>query len=115
MEVITFEDIKALNIDALSCLKWVEEGLSIKDKSMLPAKISLKPQEGVFYNTMPVLLPTEQIGGLKLVTRYPNRVPSIEASILLYDLATGKNIALMDGTWITAMRTGGGLYIQSAY
>lgn len=45
-------------------------------------------------------------GGVKVVTRYPDRVPSLESCILLMDAATGEFLALMDGTWITAMRTG---------
>lgn len=45
-------------------------------------------------------------GGVKIVTRYPERKPSLDSEILLYDLESGKNIALMDGNWITAMRTG---------
>ncbi|MBQ6848261.1 MAG: ornithine cyclodeaminase [Clostridia bacterium] len=108
MKILTFEDIKSLNIDALTCYKWVEEGLKLKKDALLPAKISLKPQEGIFYNTMPVLLPTAEsnYGGVKLVTRYPERNPSIEADILLYNLKNGKRAALMDGTWITTVRTG---------
>ncbi len=45
-------------------------------------------------------------GGVKLVTRYPERIPSLESQILLYEISTGNNLALMDGTWITTMRTG---------
>ena len=43
---------------------------------------------------------------MKLITRYPERKPSLDSEILLYDLNTGENIALLDGNWITAMRTG---------
>lgn len=58
----------------------------------------------------PALFPTEvkkfRGGGVKVVTRYPDRVPSLESCILLMDATTGEFLALMDGTWITAMRTG---------
>ena len=46
------------------------------------------------------------MGGVKLVTRYPERKPSLDSTILLYDLQTGENVAVLDGNWITAMRTG---------
>lgn len=46
------------------------------------------------------------MGGVKVVTRYPNRVPSLESRILLMDASSGEFLALMDGTWITTMRTG---------
>lgn len=55
---------------------------------------------------MPVLLPKFQWGGVKIVNRYPERNPSLDSQILLYDLRSGKNLALLDGNWITAMRTG---------
>lgn len=107
MKVISFEKIKSLNISPLTCYEWVSEAIAEKQKVLLPAKISLKPGvEGVFYNTMPVIIPFLGWGGVKLVTRYPEREPSLDSEILLYDLKDGKNIALMDGNWITAMRTG---------
>ena len=45
-------------------------------------------------------------GGVKVVTRYPDRVPSLESRILLMNADTGEFLALLDGTWITTMRTG---------
>jgi len=106
MKLISFEAIKNQNISPYLCYQWVVEALLGKEQAMLPAKVSISPQEGIFYNTMPVLLPQIGYGGLKLVTRYPDRVPSLDSSILLYELTSGKNIALMDGNWITTMRTG---------
>jgi ornithine cyclodeaminase/alanine dehydrogenase-like protein (mu-crystallin family) len=48
--------------------------------------------------------------GTKLVTVYPrNRgrgVPTIQASYLLLDEATGTALALLEGTWLTQLRTG---------
>ena len=46
------------------------------------------------------------VEGVKVVTRYPDRVPSLESRILLLNADSGEFLALMDGTWITAMRTG---------
>ncbi len=106
MKVIGFKDIVNLGISPKCCYEWMAEALENKSQAILPAKISLKPSEGVFYNTMPVLIPTNLWGGVKLVTRYPDRNPSIQANILLYNLKTGENVALLDGTWITTMRTG---------
>ena len=107
MKVISFEDICAAQIDPKICFEWVKEGIQRKKEAMLPAKISLKPDiPGVFYNTMPAILPGAGWGGVKLVTRYPKREPILDSQILLYNLKTGENLALMDGNWITAMRTG---------
>ncbi len=107
MKIISFDQIRDLNISPKQCYEWVEEVIFNKRKMLLPAKISLKPDiPNVFYNTMPCILPEAGWAGVKLVTRYPMRVPSLDSEILLYDLYSGENLALLDGNWITAMRTG---------
>ena len=108
MKIISFDKIQNLGITPLQCYKWTQEAIAEKKNALLPAKISLKPpgMDGVFYNTMPAIIPSAKLGGVKLVTRYPERKPSLDSEILLYDLETGENIALLDGDWITTMRTG---------
>lgn len=108
MKLISFEDISNLNISPSQCCGWVNEALRIKASSILPKKISLsiESMHNVFYNTMPSLLPDISRGCVKLVTRYPDRVPALDSEILLYSLDTGECLALMDGDWITTMRTG---------
>ena len=107
MKLLTFDKILQAKINPLSCYDWVEEVLKRKDESILPAKISLKPNIAeVFYNVMPSILLWKNWAGVKLVTRYPQRKPVLDSQILLYDLTTGKNLALVDGNWITSMRTG---------
>lgn len=45
-------------------------------------------------------------GGVKIVTRYPGRQPSLDSQLLLMNADNGDFMALMDANWITAMRTG---------
>jgi len=106
MKVIKFDDIKKMEISPIQCYEWVNEALLHKNEALLPAKTSLKPFAGGFYNTMPVILPFAGWAGIKEVTRYPERKPSLDSELLLYDLNTGELLALMDADWITAMRTG---------
>lgn len=107
MKVISFDKITEMAVSPLQCYEWVSEMISSKKNALLPAKISLKPDiPGVFYNTMPAVLPQANWAGVKLVTRYPKRAPSLDSQLLLYDLETGRNLALLDGNWITTMRTG---------
>ncbi len=106
MKIISHTDIVKLNIAPLLCYEWVDTIIRQKNALLLPPKISLKPQDGVFYNTMPSILPAYGYAGVKVVTRYPGRVPSLDSEILLYDLATGSALALLDGNFITTMRTG---------
>lgn len=108
MKIIGFDDIVNLNISPELCYQWVSEMLMCKKSAILPAKISMKPvgMYGVFLNCMPCVIPDFDCAGVKLVTRYPEREPSLDGQILLYRLGSGENIALMDGNWITTMRTG---------
>lgn len=107
MKIVPFDQIVELGIEPIQCYEWVSEIISEKQNAILPKKISLKPDiHGVFYNTMPAILPKSGYAGVKEVTRYPKRVPSLDSQLLLYDLHTGDNLAFMDANWITAMRTG---------
>lgn len=56
---------------------------------------------------MPCFVPNINTMGVKVgASRFPNEVPAIDTSILLYDSVTGEFQCLMDGHLITAMRTG---------
>src|ERR1017187_481627 len=69
------------------------------------------PEQGTML-LMPSLLATlEQLDfGLKLVAVMPRnpvrQLPLIYASVLLVDATTGRTLAIMEGGWLTAMRTG---------
>lgn len=104
MKIIDFEVISKMNISPVDCYHWVSEMIEKKGEAILPPKISMKPFDGVFCNVMPSIV--GNAGGIKVVTRYPDRVPALESFLSLYDVETGEVLALMDATWITAMRTG---------
>lgn len=106
MKTIDFAQIRDLQIPASQYFAWVSEVIQNKEKTILPAKLSLKPLDGVFYNIMPSILPQEHLAGVKVVTRYPSRLPALDSEILLYDLRSGLPLALLDGNYITAVRTG---------
>ena len=44
--------------------------------------------------------------GIKLVSRIEGQIPTLKSDITLYDAETGQLLAIIDGDWITAMRTG---------
>ena len=107
MKLITYSDIAALNISPATCYQWASEMIAKKDGALLPPKISIKPVSGTFCNVMPCMIGNPAtVGGVKVVTRYPDRAPSLDSTILLMDAATGEFLALMDGNWVTTMRTG---------
>lgn len=109
IHIIQQDQITSLNISPSECINWVEEGFRMKDNVQMPAKLSVHPQGEDFMTTMPCLLP-EQSGekrfGIKVVNRIEGQNPALSSMIYLYDAKTGHLLAIMDGDWITAMRTG---------
>lgn len=59
---------------------------------------------------MPAFVPSQQGLGLKIVSVFPNNrslgKPTIHALVALVSAATGEPLAIMDGTYLTALRTG---------
>lgn len=106
MNIINFNDVQKLNISPLECYKWVREGFLMKNEILLPEKISLKLENNIFFNFMPCYIPKLDKVGVKIVSRFPEHTPSLKAQLMLFEASTGKELALMDATWITAMRTG---------
>ena len=106
MRYVSNEELGALRVPSDEYLRWVENALLQKNEACLPAKISMKMQEHVFYNVMPCIVQKENIAGVKVVNRYPDRKPSICGNILLYRLNDGALSAVFDAEYITAVRTG---------
>ena len=111
MKIITFSDIKNLNISYSEMYDWACEMLLHKDGTVLPPKISMSlDYEGSFLNVMPSIIPDTVLGykvsGVKMVSRYPDNIPALESKIVLFNSENGDTLAFMDATWITAMRTG---------
>lgn len=107
MQIISHEQINKLDISPSTCVDWVKQSFSIKEQSQLPAKISVHPQGDDFFTSMPCLLPSSfSRFGIKIVHRISNACPTLGSDILLYDSKGGELLALLDGNWITTMRTG---------
>jgi len=95
-----------LDLDALL------DALAAAQAELSAGKASLVPRVGAFagdagvLGVMPAYAPSAGLG-CKLVTLFPaNRDrPTHQAAIALFDPNTGTQLALMDGTYITAMRT----------
>ena len=107
MKIISDASIQASGcLTPSNALKWVRESFSLKSSSRLPHKTSIPFGEGCFMNTMPCMVPDLGVFGVKVVTRYPNRMPSIAGDLLLYSESDGNLLALMEATQLTAIRTG---------
>jgi ornithine cyclodeaminase len=72
-------------------------------------QIEVAPHEGIALFMPAYLRKTDQMG-LKIVSVFPRNlesgIPTIHALITVVDAATGQPTAVMDGTYLTALRTG---------
>jgi alanine dehydrogenase len=107
MLVLSRRDVESLlDLDELiDALAQAHAELSAGDVSM-PARIAAFAPAGLL-GAMPAYLPSVGLGA-KLVSLFPGNQPPLtthQAAIVLFDGDTGMVTALMDGTYITAMRT----------
>jgi len=82
--------------------------------AIVPLRLALETEHGVSL-LMPAHISGSGQTGAKIVSVNPGNadigLPVIHAVVLVLDPTTGRALALMDGTWLTALRTGaiGGL------
>ena len=79
-------------------------------KAVMPVRLVVPlPQIDGRITSMPGFLNEDQALGMKVVTYFQNNpkqnLPSILATIMLFSPESGKMIAVMDGSYITAIRT----------
>jgi ornithine cyclodeaminase/alanine dehydrogenase-like protein (mu-crystallin family) len=76
----------------------------------MPPKPGIHPRPDSFIHAMPAYIPRLNSAGMKWVSGFPENLskglPYISGLIVLNDADTGIPLAIMDASWITAMRTG---------
>jgi ornithine cyclodeaminase/alanine dehydrogenase-like protein (mu-crystallin family) len=106
MLVLTRAEVEELlDLDALvDALAQAHAELSAGQAS-LPPRIAAHTERGLL-GAMPAYLPSAGLG-CKLVTLFPQNddMPTHQAEIVVFDPENGAPAAVMDGTYITAMRT----------
>jgi len=117
-EVSTIPEVLILGGDEVKELLTMREAvkavelafkLRAEGKAIMPPKIYLDlPEYQGDFRAMPAYI--DGAAGLKWVSVYPNNrlynLPSVMAIIILCDPNTSRPLAIMDGTYITNMRTG---------
>jgi ornithine cyclodeaminase/alanine dehydrogenase len=76
----------------------------------MPAKIGVHPYPEVFFHAMPAYVPGMNAVGCKWIECYPNNpekfgLPQTTGLMVINDVDSGVPVAIMDSTWVTAMRT----------
>ncbi len=106
--------------DVQCCLTMTEAIAAMREafgalsagRAQAPQRLAVDLPEQSVALLMPSLLQTEHqhAFGLKVVTVVPQNpfrnLPRIYASVLLLDATTGQTLAILEGGWLTAMRTG---------
>ena len=93
------------------------EALEIAFREKGEGRVEMPPKPGIhpggednFIHAMPAYIPALQSAGLKWVSGFPGNakrgLPYIAGLLIFNDVETGLPLAVMDGGWITAMRTG---------
>lgn len=116
---MTTDAILVLRRDELDSLKlgW-DEIISVLEDAFLqkaagqvqnPPKPKVVPRTEAFVNAMPAYLGGSDVLGMKWVSGYEDNPakghPYIYGSLIMNDAATGRPLALIDGSWVTEMRT----------
>lgn len=96
------------------CIDLVEKAFAELSggTAVMPQRIAVAyPEQNGWYAFMPAQLKGMGALGIKAVTVYPqnpakHNLPSTLATIILLDARTGQAVSVMDGGYLTAMRTG---------
>jgi ornithine cyclodeaminase/alanine dehydrogenase len=105
-------DLVRLGITMLDVMATVEEALRQQSRGAvkMPAKATLAWKDGGRLNGNCAFVESPAALGIKWNAEVPANVdaglPNLTALIVLNDPGTGFPVAVLDGTWITAMRTG---------
>ncbi|MDR3443331.1 MAG: ornithine cyclodeaminase family protein [Legionella sp.] len=96
--------------DAISAMESAFLQLA-RQQVILPLRTAIPiKNEHAISLSMPAYLEQEQQLGIKVVSLFPNnfsqKIPTINGLILLLDAKTGQPKALMDASYLTALRTG---------
>ena len=112
MLALSGDDVRALvpMRTAVELMKEVFADLSA-GKAVSPLRTSIDiPSESAISLYMPAYVPSRQGLGLKIVSVFPNNrekgKPTIHALVALVSAETGEPLAILDGTYLTALRTG---------
>lgn len=112
MLALSRDDVRAL-VPIATAIELLKEAFAelYRGEAIAPLRTGIEiPSESAVSLFMPAYVPSNQGLGLKIVSVFPNNPgrgqPTIYAIVVLIDAASGAPLALLDGTFLTALRTG---------
>ena len=114
-------------VKELTTMKEIIENVETAYKFHAERKVQMPPKEYIFYKKfrgdlriMPCFIRGLDESGVKNVNVHPDNprkygLPTVMAMIELVDPKTGFPVSVMDGTWITDMRTGAAAGVATKY
>ena len=115
------KDVEGVNIGMNDIINALEDMFKEKGEGRveMPPKPGIHTRQDAFIHAMPAYIPKLQSAGMKWVSGYPDNqkmdLPYISGLLILNDPENGFPIAVMDATWITAMRTGAATAVAAKY
>lgn len=122
IRMLTIDNVKQLLTmkDAIELIEAAFREKGLKQVQMPPKQYLYFKKHGGDLRIMPSYLEELDEVGVKLVNVHPHNpskhnLPTVMAIILLFDPKTGAPISIMDGTFITAIRTGAAAGVATKY
>lgn len=114
-------DVERTGVTMREIIDAVETGFRAHGEGRveMPPKPGIHTMPDAFIHAMPAYIPALKSAGVKWVSGYPDNqkrdLPYISGLLILNDTETGIPLAVMDCTWITAMRTGAATAVAAKY
>jgi ornithine cyclodeaminase/alanine dehydrogenase-like protein (mu-crystallin family) len=114
-------DVEQVNLPMSQIIGLLEKAFLEKGNGRveMPPKPGIHTMPDAFIHAMPAYIPSMKSAGIKWVSGYPENfkrgLPYITGLMILNDAETGIPYAVMDCSWITAMRTGAASALSAKY
>jgi ornithine cyclodeaminase/alanine dehydrogenase len=114
-------DVEKVNLPMDQIIHLLEVAFKEKGngKVEMPPKPGIHTMPDAFIHAMPAYIPSMRSAGIKWVSGYPENfkrgLPYITGLMILNDVETGIPYAVLDCSWITAMRTGAASALSAKY
>ena len=115
------KDVEAVNLPMADIIQALEKMFREKGAGRveMPPKPGIHTRPDAFIHAMPAYIPSMESAGVKWVSGYPANqqkgLPYITGLLILNDADNGIPLAVMDCSWITAMRTGAATAVSAKY